>query len=157
MRVPFRVLAIETSCDDTAVAIVSSCRRILSNVIIQQHKQHSVHGGIVPQLAAHLHRQHLPLAIQRCIKDAGLGDSLLATQNISAIAATRGPGLGACLSAGYESARCIAAASNIPFYGIHHMVHRFGAAAVATFLGRTCFDSSARKPKRPLSVLGTAD
>lgn len=121
MRVPFRVLAIETSCDDTAVSIVSSCRRILSNVIIQQHKEHSSHGGIVPRLAAHLHRQNLPVAIKRCIKDAGL-DRLSFNESVSAVAATRGPGLGACLSAGYESARCIAAATGLPFYGIHHMV-----------------------------------
>lgn len=121
MRVPFRVLAIETSCDDTAVAIVSSCGRILSNIIIQQHVQHSSHGGIVPRLAAHLHRQNLPMAIKRCIKEAGFGEHPLAL-GVSAIAATRGPGLGACLSAGYEAGRCIAAFNDLPFYGIHHMV-----------------------------------
>lgn len=116
MRLPFKVLAIETSCDDTAVAIVSSCRRVLSSVIVKQHRQHEAYQGIVPRLAAQLHRQNLPSAIRRCITESGLtlGD-------VGAVAATRGPGLAGCLSVGYEAGRCIAGAAGLPFYGVHHM------------------------------------
>lgn len=119
MRNPFRVLAIETSCDDTGVSIVSSCRRILSHTLLQQHTQHRPYGGIVPKLAADLHRKRLPIAIRQCLEEAG-GLGFL---DIDAVAATRGPGLGPCLSAGYEAGRCIAAAANLPFFPIHHMVH----------------------------------
>lgn len=118
IRNPFRVLAIETSCDDTAVAIVSSCRHILSNVIIKQHNQHQPYGGIVPKLAAALHRKRLPMAIHRCLDEAGG----LKIDEIDAVAATRGPGLGPCLSAGFEAGRCIAASAHLPFFPVHHMV-----------------------------------
>jgi len=115
---PFLVLAIETSCDDTAVAIVSSCRRVLSQVIVNQHARHQPYRGIVPRIAAQLHREHLPSAIRQCIGQAGLSG----IQQIDVLAATRGPGLTSSLSAGFEAGRCIAAASGLPFYPVHHMV-----------------------------------
>lgn len=129
---PLRVLAIETSCDDTAVAVVSSCRRVLASVILTQHQQHEPYGGIVPRLAAQMHRDRLAGAIAQCVTAAGPFD---------AVAATRGPGLGPCLAAGFEAGRCIAAATGRPFHGIHHMeahalTARLADAALAfPFLG----------------------
>lgn len=115
---PFLVFAIETSCDDTAVAIVSSCRKVLSQVIINQHARHQPYRGIVPKIAAQLHRENLPSAIRQCISQAGLSG----IQQVDVIAATRGPGLASSLSAGFEAGRCIAAATGLPFYPVHHMV-----------------------------------
>lgn len=114
----FNVLAIETSCDDTAVAIVSTTRKVLAQKIMGQNASHQPYHGIVPRLAAQLHRANLPLAISDCISEAGLSG----IQQIDAIAATRGPGLANCLSAGFLAGRSIAAFNNLPFYGIHHMV-----------------------------------
>lgn len=112
---PFRVLAIETSCDDTAVAVVSSCRKIIAQTVIHQHSEHNAFGGIVPTIAGRLHRQNLPGAIKRVITEAG------GLSSINFIAATRGPGLSQALSTGFEAGRCIAATTGLPFYGIHHM------------------------------------
>jgi N6-L-threonylcarbamoyladenine synthase len=114
----FNVLAIETSCDDTAVAIVSSTRKVVAQVIIGQNASHQPYHGIVPRMAAQLHRANLPIAIRDCISKAGL-DGI---KNIDAIAATRGPGLANCLSAGFLAGRSIAVFNNLPFYGTHHMV-----------------------------------
>ncbi len=118
-RNPFKVLAIETSCDDTSVAIVSSCRRILSHIKIDQFDHHKPFGGIVPRLAGQLHRQYLPDVLSRCIKESGLTDGL---NGIDAVSATRGPGLSGSLSAGFEAGRLIASTAGIPFFPVHHMV-----------------------------------
>lgn len=117
----FNVLAIETSCDDTAVAIVSSTRKVLAQTIIGQNSSHQPYQGIVPRLAAQLHRANLPSAINDCILKAGLSS----IGDINVIAATRGPGLANCLSAGFLAGRSIAAFNKLPFYGVHHMVPRF--------------------------------
>lgn len=115
---PFNVLAVESSCDDTAVAIVSSSRRVLAQVIVNQQASHEPFQGIVPRLAAQLHRLALPGAINQCIQEAELPGGL---HEIHAVAATRGPGLANCLSAGFLAGRSIASANQLPFYDVHHM------------------------------------
>ncbi|KAJ2780746.1 Mitochondrial tRNAs modification protein [Coemansia interrupta] len=111
-----RVLGIETSCDDTAAAVVTSSGRILGEANLHQHAVHAPHGGIVPGLAANHHLRNLPLAIRSALDQSGL----LLT-DLDCIAVTRGPGLPASLSVGVAGGKALAAAHSMPLVGVHHM------------------------------------
>lgn len=112
-----KVLGIETSCDDTSAAIVTSDRQILSEVVQGQQDLHEPMGGIVPTLASLGHSRHLPNVICETLEQAGLK-----IQDIDAIAVTRGPGLPPCLPVGLNAAKTLAAVSGKPLIGVHHMV-----------------------------------
>lgn len=114
---PFRVLAIETSCDDTSVSILESSRRIIAHINEHQHAVHASYRGIVPSLAIQAHKSALPRAIQ-----SSLESSKMQLGDIDVIAATRGPGISGCLRVGYESAKALATMHGKPLYSIHHMV-----------------------------------
>jgi N6-L-threonylcarbamoyladenine synthase len=114
---PIRVLGIETSCDDTSAAIVTSDRQILSEVVRGQQELHEPMGGIVPTLASRGHSQNLPGVICETLDLAGL-----TVQDLDAIAVTRGPGLPPCLPVGLNAAKTLAAVSKKPLIGVHHMV-----------------------------------
>ncbi|KAK3820806.1 MAG: glycoprotease family-domain-containing protein [Linnemannia gamsii] len=116
---PLIALGIETSCDDTCAAVVTSDRRILSEVLRTQHHLHEPMGGIVPKLAHHAHMRNLPSVVQEAIQSAGLGEQGI--QAIDVIAVTRGPGLAHCLGVGLNAAKTLAAALNKPLIGVHHM------------------------------------
>ncbi|CAO3567960.1 unnamed protein product [Mortierella alpina] len=116
---PLIALGIETSCDDTCAAVVTSDRRILSEVLRTQHHLHEPMGGIVPKLAHHAHMRNLPAVVQEAIQKAGLGERGI--QEIDIIAVTRGPGLAHCLGVGLNAAKTLAAALNKPLIGVHHM------------------------------------
>lgn len=108
------ILAIETSCDETAVAVVHQ-GRILSNVVSSQTELHEEYGGVVPELAAREHLANLnPLALE-ALKQAGVEAG-----SIDAVAATQGPGLPGALLIGVKSAQAAAFALRKPFLGIHH-------------------------------------
>ncbi|MBL1211139.1 tRNA (adenosine(37)-N6)-threonylcarbamoyltransferase complex transferase subunit TsaD [Geminocystis sp. GBBB08] len=109
------ILAVESSCDETSVAIVKN-RNILSNVIASQIKLHEKYGGVVPELAS---RQHLEM-INPCI-DKALEDSGVSWADIDAIAATVTPGLVGSLIVGVTAAKTLAMVHNKPFLGIHHL------------------------------------
>ncbi|KAI8602591.1 glycoprotease family-domain-containing protein [Dissophora ornata] len=113
---PLIALGIETSCDDTCAAIVTSDRQILSEVLRTQHHLHEPMGGIVPKLAHHAHMRHLPEVVREAIQKAGLG-----VQEIDIVAVTRGPGLAHSLGVGLNAAKTLAAALNKPLVGVHHM------------------------------------
>lgn len=115
---PLIALGIETSCDDTCAAIVTSDRQILSEVLRTQHHLHEPMGGIVPKLAHHAHMRNLPEVVREAIQKAGLGDDL---SKIDIVAVTRGPGLAHCLGVGLNAAKTLAAALNKPLIGVHHM------------------------------------
>ncbi|MBT3810842.1 MAG: tRNA (adenosine(37)-N6)-threonylcarbamoyltransferase complex transferase subunit TsaD, partial [Rhodospirillaceae bacterium] len=83
-----RVLGIETSCDETAAAIVSDDRSILSNVVLSQLDDHRPFGGVVPEIAARAHLEHLDSIIARALDEAGID-----LEELDGIAATGGPGL----------------------------------------------------------------
>ncbi|KAG0215615.1 hypothetical protein BGX33_001014 [Mortierella sp. NVP41] len=119
LRRPLIALGIETSCDDTCAAIVTSDRQILSEVLRTQHHLHEPMGGIVPKLAHHAHMRNLPAVVQEAIQSAGLGERGI--QAIDVIAVTRGPGLAHCLGVGLNAAKTLAAALNKPLIGVHHM------------------------------------
>ncbi|KAF8608578.1 peptidase M22, glycoprotease [Ceratobasidium sp. AG-I] len=110
-----RVLAIETSADDTAAAVVDDAE-ILANVVIKQHTEHEEFKGIHPQVAIRTHAKNLPTALRRA-----LTESSLHINDIDGIAFTRGPGMPGCLGLGANAARTLAAALNKPLIGVHHM------------------------------------
>lgn len=114
------ILAVETSCDETSVAVVRD-GRILSNAVSSQIALHAEYGGVVPELAAREHlKNFLPVA------HAALDEARLSAGEIDAVAATRGPGLPTALLVGFRAAQAIAFALRKPFIGInHHEAHLY--------------------------------
>jgi N6-L-threonylcarbamoyladenine synthase len=110
------VLGIETSCDETAAAIVDDERRIRADVVLSQLEDHRPFGGIVPEIAARAHLDALDSIIARALADAGLGFDAL-----DAVAATGGPGLIGGVIVGVMTAKAIAAARHIPFIAVNHL------------------------------------
>ncbi len=110
------LLAIESSCDETAVAVVRNGREILANLIISQIDIHARFGGVVPELAS---RQHLQAICP--LVDAALAEAGVTLDQIEAVAVTRGPGLVGALLVGVSYAKALAFARQIPFIGVHHI------------------------------------
>ena len=110
------ILAVESSCDETAVALYSADEGILANEVYSQIELHRVHGGVVPELAARDHLRRLPHILHRALERA---DKTLA--NLDLIAYTAGPGLLGALMTGAGYARALAYGLNIPAIAIHHM------------------------------------
>lgn len=110
------ILGIETSCDETAAAVVSSEGEILSNIVYSQIKEHEEYGGVIPEFAARSHLVYLPGVVEKAIKDAGI------TKNeITAIAATAGPGLIGGLHVGVSFGKSMAHTLGIPFIPVNHL------------------------------------
>ncbi len=110
------ILGIETSCDETAVAVVREDGKILSNLILSQLKEHEAFGGVVPEIAARTHMEHIDKLIKGALDDAGVSFS-----NLDAIAATSGPGLIGGVMVGMMAGKAIAAAHKLPFIGVNHL------------------------------------
>jgi N6-L-threonylcarbamoyladenine synthase len=117
-----KVLAIETSCDETAVAVIEADKKhnlkVLSNFISSQIKLHAKWGGVVPNLAAREHVKNISHVFKAGLAEAGIQDW---KKEIDLIAATRGPGLGPALLVGLTFARTLASQSGIPIVGVNHM------------------------------------
>jgi len=114
-----RVLGIETSCDETAVALVETnpwSTDILAQVISSQIELHRPYGGVVPEVATREHLRNLPLLVPRVLKDVNLG-----LEAIDAVAATEGPGLASSLLIGHSYARALAVALSKPIVGVNHL------------------------------------
>ncbi len=110
------VLGIETSCDETAVGVVQSGTNVLSNVVASQADLHARFGGVVPEIAARAHVEHMQPVIDRSLRDANV-----TMRELDAIAATRGPGLIGALLVGYATGKALSAALGVPFCGVHHL------------------------------------
>ena len=110
-----RILAIETSCDETGVAVVEDGRRIRSNVIASQ-TAHQATGGIVPEVAAREHLRALDPITEQALREAGME-----LRDVDAIAATVGPGLIGALLVGANYGRGLALAAGLPFVGVNHL------------------------------------
>jgi len=110
-----RILAIETSCDETGVAVVEDGRRIRSNVIASQ-TAHQATGGIVPEVAAREHLRALDPITEQALREAGME-----LREVDAIAATVGPGLIGALLVGANYGRGLALAAGLPFVGVNHL------------------------------------
>ena len=110
------VLGIETSCDETAAAVLKDGKELLSNVISDQIQIHSQYGGVVPELAGRSHIERIHLVIKQSLKEAGV-----TLEEIDLIAVTKGPGLVGALLVGLNTAKGIAYASQKPLIGINHL------------------------------------
>lgn len=114
------VLGLETSCDETAAAVVVRARdgqgRILSNIVRTQWERHRPYGGVVPEIAARAHVECLDLLTAEAMHEADVGFS-----DLDAVAATAGPGLIGGLIAGLVTAKAIALSHNLPFIAVHHL------------------------------------
>lgn len=118
------ILAIDTSCDETSVAITQN-QTILSNVISTQVRYHKKFGGVVPFLAQRLHRERIDSVIALAIERAGLSWA-----DIEAIAVTQGPGLAPALEVGIQKAKDLATAYSLPLYAINHMAGHIASCFV---------------------------
>ena len=110
------ILAIESSCDETAAAVVQDGRKVLSNIISSQIEIHKLYGGVVPEIAS---RKHIEKIIQ--VVDEALKEASLTMDEIDAVAVTYGPGLVGALLVGVSAAKSIAFAHNKPLIGVHHI------------------------------------
>ena len=122
------VLGIETSCDETAAAVVSDTPPFIrSNIVFSQLAEHRPYGGIVPEIAARAHLDHLDGMITRALDDAGVGFG-----DLDAVAATGGPGLIGGVIVGVTEAKAIALARNLPFVAVNHLEgHALSARLIA--------------------------
>ncbi len=110
------VLAIESSCDETACAVVKNGREVLSNVIYTQIALHTQYGGVVPEIASRKHIEKINQVITAALKEADVS-----LTDIDAIAVTYGPGLVGALLVGVSEAKAISFATGIPLIGVHHI------------------------------------
>jgi len=121
-------LGIETSCDETAAAVVTSNGEVLSSVVASQVDVHATFGGVVPELAGRAHLELLTPVIRRAIEESGTGFSGARRPSIDAVAATVGPGLVGSLLVGISEAKALSIAWEIPFVGVNHLEgHLFAA------------------------------
>ena len=111
-----RILGIESSCDETAAALVTSDRRILAQRIASQDAAHRPYGGVVPEIAARAHAERLAPLIE-----AGLADAGMTLADVDAVAATAGPGLIGGVMVGLVTAKALAMAQDKPLYAINHL------------------------------------
>src|SRR5574341_373459 len=110
------ILGIETSCDETAAAVVEDGRKILSNVVASQITLHAPYGGVYPELASREHVLKIVPVIEDGLKEAGI-----TLKDLSAVAVTHGPGLAGSLLVGVNTAKAIAFANDLPLIGINHL------------------------------------
>ena len=117
------VLGLETSCDETAAAVIEDGRRILSNIISSQIPVHQKYGGVVPELASRRHVENVVPVIDRALSEAGVK-----LADLSAIGVTFGPGLVGALLVGVAAAKALAFSTGIPLIGVHHLEGHMSAA-----------------------------
>ncbi len=110
------ILAIESSCDETAAAVVKNGREVLSNVISSQIALHTLYGGVVPEIASRKHIEKINQVIEEALEEAGV-----TLKDITAIAVTYGPGLVGALLVGVSAAKALSFATGIPLVGVHHI------------------------------------
>jgi N6-L-threonylcarbamoyladenine synthase len=110
------IMGIETSCDETAVAIIKNGREIAANVVASQIESHKRFGGVVPEIASRHHVEQMTMVIEEALKEANL-----TLTELDAIAVTEGPGLVGALLIGVNAAKALAFAHNIPLVPVHHI------------------------------------
>jgi len=120
------VLGIETSCDETAAAVVADARRILSSVVSSQAAVHAPYGGVVPELASRHHIENIVPVVESAMRDSGAG-----FPDLAAVAVTQGPGLVGSLLVGIQVAKAIALVHAKPLVPVHHVAGHVAAAFLA--------------------------
>lgn len=126
MKEDVLILAIESSCDETAAAVVKNGREVLSNIIFSQIDLHTIYGGVVPEIASRKHIDKINQVIEEALQTAGV-----TFQDLSAIAVTYGPGLVGALLVGVSAAKAIAFATGLPLIGVHHIEGHISANYIA--------------------------
>ena len=127
MTEPAVILGVETSCDETACAVVADGRRVLSNVVASQIDLHARFGGVVPELASRAHIEAVNTVIEEALAQAGVGG-----EQIDAVAVTNEPGLIGSLLVGLMAAKTLAWAWQVPLVGIDHVyAHAYSTALEA--------------------------
>ncbi len=111
-----KILAVESSCDETAAAVVADGREVLSNIIYSQIDLHTIYGGVVPEIASRAHIEKINPVIE-----AALSKASCTLSDIDAVAVTYGPGLVGPLLVGVAEAKAIAFAAGLPLIGVHHI------------------------------------
>ncbi|MBE3590140.1 MAG: tRNA (adenosine(37)-N6)-threonylcarbamoyltransferase complex transferase subunit TsaD [Firmicutes bacterium] len=117
------VLGLETSCDETAAALVAEGRRVLSSVVASQAEVHRRYGGVVPEIAARRHVEAIGPVLREAFAQAGAG-----WEDVDAVAVTRGPGLVGALLVGVAAAKAAAFARGLPLVGVNHLAGHIMAA-----------------------------
>lgn len=110
------ILGIESSCDETATAVVRNGRQVLSNIVYSQIPLHTIYGGVVPEIASRAHVEKIDVVVSQALEKAGL-----ALKDIDAIAVTYGPGLVGALLVGVSYAKALAFAANKPLIAVNHI------------------------------------
>lgn len=110
------LLAIETSCDETSVAILKNGREVLANMISSQIETHKLYGGVVPEIASRLHLEAINQMLELALEEAQM-----TFEDLEAIAVTKGPGLVGSLLVGISAAKALSFALDIPLIGVNHM------------------------------------
>lgn len=110
------VLGLESSCDETAAAVVTGEKKILSNVVLSQNDAHAPFGGVVPEIAARAHVTEMDRLVDQAMTEAGVSCS-----DLSAVAATAGPGLIGGVLVGLMTAKAIASVAGVPLIGVNHL------------------------------------
>ena len=120
------ILAIESSCDETAASVVVNGRDVLSNVISSQIDIHTLYGGVVPEIASRKHTERINQVVKKGLSEAGK-----TLQDMDAIAVTYGPGLVGPLLIGVSEAKALSFATGIPLIGVHHIEGHISANYIA--------------------------
>ena len=136
-----RILAIETSCDETAAAVVEDGRYVLSDVVASQIQLHARYGGVVPEVASRQHLLQIVPVVHQALADAALG-----LDDLDAVAVTYGPGLMGSLMVGVNLAKAVAYAKGLPLMGVDHLEGHTYAAWLQ-------YEDPAKDPGFPLVVL----
>ena len=110
------IMAIESSCDETACAIVKNGREVVANIVASQIKTHEKFGGVIPEIAAREHLDSINIVVQEAFEQSGLKP-----EDITAFAGTVGPGLVGCLLVGLNAAKTLALVHDKPFIGVNHL------------------------------------
>lgn len=110
------ILGIESSCDETAAAVIKNGREVLSNVIYSQIDLHTLYGGVVPEIASRKHIEKINQVVSKALDEAGV-----ALEDVDAVGVTYGPGLVGALLVGVAEAKAIAYAAKKPLVGVHHI------------------------------------
>ena len=119
------ILAVESSCDETSVAVVKDGKEVLSHIVLSQIDIHKIYGGVVPEIASRNHIVHITRVFDQAIKESHIG-----IDEIDLVAVTRGPGLIGSLLVGINAASAFAFANQKPLIGVNHLVGHIYAAGI---------------------------
>ena len=147
------IMAIESSCDETACAIVKNGREVISNVVASQIKTHAQFGGVIPEIAAREHLDSINIVIEEAFKQAkeSIG---IEPKDITVFAGTVGPGLVGCLLVGLNAAKTLALTYDKPFIGVNHLNAHLCGNYLDTDLKPPLFDKRAQDLSRRFKVFG---